>query len=74
MSAFQIIVYPVCVCVFPFQIFHNLTGSHQPVMASLHFKTLRTQNSSCATISINNMAVELNFQEAAEEALFKLGS
>jgi hypothetical protein len=54
-----------CLCS-PFQILTNLTDFHETVMISFHFKTLRTQNSSCPTISINKLAVALNFQDAAE--------
>jgi hypothetical protein len=63
----------LCLCS-PVQILTNLTDFCESFMTSSHFKTLRTQNSSCPIISINKMAVALNFLDAAEEALFKLGS
>jgi len=41
-------------------------------MASFHFKTLRTRNSSCSTVSINKMTIALNIQDAAN-ILFGFG-
>jgi hypothetical protein len=54
----------LCLC-FPFQYSTSLTDFHESFVTSLHLKTLRTQNSSYPTISINKMAVALNFQDAA---------